>query len=133
MADRRAIEPESLSTPDRPWSHGVLAEGRPLHVSGQTAIDADDTVLYPGDLERQFERVLENLERVLEAAGGTLGEIADITIYVTDVETWRAEDVGEIRYDYLEAPYPCSTLVEVNALARPGLCVEAEATAYLGE
>lgn len=132
MAERRAIEPDGLSTPDRPWSHGVLPTGRPLYVSGQTAVGPDGSVVHPDDLEKQFERALENLERVLDDAGGTMGALTALTIYLTDVAEWRERDVGETRYDYLEEPYPCSTLIEVSGLARPEFLVEVEAVAHVG-
>lgn len=122
-----------MSTPDRPWSHGVLPVGRPLYVSGQTAVGPDGAVVHPGDVRKQFVRALENLERVLEGAGGSMGDLTALTIYVTDMAEWRGRNVGEIRYDHLEEPYPCSTLIEVSGLARPDFLVEVEAVAHVDE
>jgi len=133
MGSDDAIEPDAVPTPERPWSHGRLPTGRPLYISGQTPVDADGNVVHPGDLGAQFKQALHNVDRVVTAAGGTTADLTKLTIYVTDIATWRAHDIGQRRYDYLEKPYPCSTLVEVSGLAQPEYLVEIEGVAHLDE
>lgn len=133
MSNQRIVEPETLPTPDRPWSHGRLPTGRPLYISGQTPVNADGHVVHADDLGEQFERALRNVGRVVAAAGGTMADLTSLTIYVTDMAAWYADDVGTRRYDHLESPYPCSTLVEVTRLADPDYMVEVEGVAHLDE
>jgi enamine deaminase RidA (YjgF/YER057c/UK114 family) len=50
--------------------------------------------------------------------------------FVTDIglrkEVWRA------RHQFFSGDYPCSTLVEVSALATPELLVEINAVGFIG-
>ena len=74
--------------------------------------------------------VLGRIKQVLEAAGGTMNDVAKLTIFVTDIrnntEVWRA------RREFFADPFPASSLVEVRALARPEILLEIEAIAHLG-
>jgi enamine deaminase RidA (YjgF/YER057c/UK114 family) len=45
-----------------------------------------DTGLVPDDLERQTRLMFLNLQRVLEAAGATLGQVAKMTFWVRNAE-----------------------------------------------
>ena len=131
---RRQVTPAGMVDPDGdlgvPYSQGTLVDGT-LFVSGQTATGADGEVSPRGDLEGQFRRALENVERVVEAAGGSMGDVVECVIYVTDMAAWRSGDASDVRREFFEAPFPSSTLVEVGALARPGMLVEVKATAVL--
>lgn len=131
MSNERVVEPDTIPTLDRPWTHGRMPTGRPLYISGQTPVDVDGTVVHAGDLGEQFEQTLRNVRHVVTAAGGTMADLARLTIYVTDMATWRARDVGDRRYDHLVAPYPTSTLVEVTGLAHPDYLVEVSGIAHL--
>ena len=54
-----------------PYSQGIRAQGF-LFLSGQVALDPATGKLVDGDIRVQTERVLKNLEAVLEAAGSSL-------------------------------------------------------------
>jgi enamine deaminase RidA (YjgF/YER057c/UK114 family) len=56
--------------------------------------------------------------------------VVKLTIYTTDIS--RRVEISAARREVLKAPFPCSTLVEVKALAAPGLMVEIDATALIG-
>lgn len=133
MTDERAFEPDDLPTPNRPWSHGYRPVGRPVYISGQTSVDATGTVVHPGDIRAQFEQALSNVERVMTDAGGTMADLTELTVYVTNMDAWREEDAGSVRYDFLEEPYPCSTLIAVSELARPEYLVEVKGVAHVDE
>ena len=60
-----------------------------------------------------------------------MADVVDCTVYVTEMDRWRAGDASEVRREFFDAPYPSSTLVEVGALARAGMLVEVKATAVL--
>lgn len=137
MSDRRTIDPDThpdpLETYGQPWSHGVLPSGSPLYVSGQTPVDERGEVVHHGDMRRQFDHVLENLLGVVAAAGGVPSDLTELTIYVVDMDRWHDEDVSEVRFDYLVEPYPCSTLVEVDALVHEAMLVEVSAVAHVDD
>jgi enamine deaminase RidA (YjgF/YER057c/UK114 family) len=85
----------------------------------------------PGDAAAQAEQVFTNLQRAVESAGGTLGDIIKTTIYVVDRD--HVEAVRSVRQGRFGDKPPASTLVIVSGLAGPDLLVEIEAVAYLGQ
>jgi len=109
------------------WSN-CLRLGNEIALSGMTAAPAtrDGKVL---DTYSQTLVVLEKVRALVEAAGGHLGNIYKLVIYVTDIADKDA--VGRARRAFFRTPYPCSTLVEVRALVFPDLRVEIDAFARL--
>jgi NAD(P)-dependent dehydrogenase (short-subunit alcohol dehydrogenase family) len=135
MSGRLAvINPEELGAP-RGWSHGMLAQagGRTLFIAGQTARDGSGRVP-AGDFVSQFDRALGNVLVVLRQAGGEPGDIGRFTIYVTDMEQYRAslKPLGEVYRRRMGTHFPAMALVEVKSLVDPQAAVEIEATAVLG-
>src|SRR3546814_10003539 len=66
----------------------------------------------------------------MEACGGKADDIVKVDIFVTDIK--RRAEVWKARAELFSGDFPVSTLVEVRALAAPGLLVEVEAVAILG-
>lgn len=75
----------------------------------------------------QATSALGKIKALVEAAGGTMADIAKLTIFVTDIT--KRPEIGEARRNFFSGDFPCSTLVEVSSLADPGLLVEIEALA----
>lgn len=128
------INPRDLGSRPRGWNNGMLApaEGRVLFVAGQTARDADGTVPPLGFVE-QWGPCLENVLRVVRAAGGTPSDIGRMTIYVTDLAAYRAhrKAIGAIYRQYMGKHFPAMALVEVAGLVDDHAMVEIEATAVI--
>ena len=99
-------------------------------VSGQAAIDQDGHIVGVGDFDAQAEQVFRNLTRVLEAAGSGLDRVVKVTIYLTDIGNFPK--IVDLRGTWFTPPYPADTIVEVSALALPGLEIEIEAIAVTG-
>ncbi|MEK6346474.1 MAG: RidA family protein [Burkholderia sp.] len=121
--------------PGATWSNALVI-GDEIVMSGMTAHPA--TLAAAGGLSTYAQTlvVLEKIRALVEAAGGDLGCIYKLVVYVTDIAD-KAE-VGRARREFFAsraaqgAPYPCSTLVEVSGLVFPELRVEIEACARLG-
>ncbi|ASU36859.1 translation initiation inhibitor [Herbaspirillum sp. meg3] len=108
------------------WSN-CLVIGNEISMSGMTAHPASrNSVL---STYEQTLVVLGKVRDLVEAAGGTLGSIYKLVIYVKDIAD--KDEVGRARRDFFKAPYPCSTLVEVSGLVFPELTVEIDAFARL--
>jgi len=122
------INPPGLSTPTT-YSHIVKAGGI-LYIAGQVGTDAQGKIVGAGMTE-QLEQVLKNLQIALKSQGADFSHVTKITIYVTDVDAFRAPDAAAMRAKYFGANRPASTLVGVTRLASPDLKVEIEATAHL--
>jgi len=104
-------------------------EGKVLHVSGQVAQDATGSVMGKGDIRAQTRQVLENIRTVLASAGGTMDDVARVTVYVTDMS--GLAQIHEVRGQYFRRPYPASTLVEVKRLVKPEYLIEIDAVAVI--
>ena len=80
--------------------------------------------LVAGDFEARARRVFENLKAVAEAAGGTLGQIVKLTIYLTDLDNFAT--INSVMAEYFDEPYPARAALGVATLPK-GADVEAEA------
>ena len=112
------------------YSRGVRT-GNLLFISGCTARGTDSQ---GQPLMDQLRVTLDRITRIVAAEGGSPGDIVKITTYVTSIADWRAiaSEQQFLFNEYFKGEYPANTLVEITALAEPGLDVEIEAIAELG-
>lgn len=115
--------PQAIGT----YSQAVRA-GSTVYLSGQIGLDPATMQLVDG-IEAQVHRVFANLAAVCAAAGGGLGDIVKINLYLTDLTHFAK--VNEIMAQYFSQPYPARAAVGVASLPR-GALVEADAVLVLG-
>lgn len=82
-----------------------------------------------GDIQTQTRQALRNLEQAMRAAGGSLANVAQMSIYLTD----RADSAGmnAVYTEFFAPPYPCRATVVVKELLSPGVRIELVATAVI--
>ena len=80
-------------------------------------------------ISAQIHRVFQNLQAVATAAGGTLGDVVKLNVFLIDLGHFAK--VNEIMAEYFTAPYPARAAVGVAALPR-GAEVEADGVMVLG-
>lgn len=100
-----------------------------LFISGLAPIDASGAVVGGSDAVAQTEQIFRNMRLVLDQAGADISDVLKVTIYVTDMAD-RAR-INPVRERHFGVTRPASTLVEVSALAFPGMKVEIEAVVGL--
>lgn len=122
------VNPPGLGTPQA-YTH-VVKVGKLLFIAGQVGTDATGQIAGPG-MKEQLERVLENLKIALASQGADFRHVAKITIFVTNLDEFRAPGMAELRAKYFGEHRPASTLVQVVSLANPAFKVEIEAVAAL--
>ena len=112
---RRIIATDLAPKAIGPYSQAVAAGGA-VYLSGQIPLDPATMQLVEGDITVQARRVFENLKAVCEAAGGSLDQLARVTIFLTDLGDFAA--VNAVMAEYCREPYPSRATVQVSALPR---------------
>ncbi|MGI9044278.1 MAG: RidA family protein [Gemmatimonadaceae bacterium] len=101
-----------------PYSQGTIAGGF-LFSAGQIALDPATGQLIDGDIDAQTERVMENLQEVLDAAGSSWTEVVKTTVYLHDMAHFPR--VNEIYGKWIGEARPARSTVQVTALPRGAL------------
>lgn len=110
-----------------PYSQAVSAGGF-LFLSGQIPLDPVTGAIVSGGIDAEAQRVLDNLDAVLGAAGASFADVVRTTIYLVDLSHFAA--VNEIYGRRFAAPFPARSTVQVAALPR-GAKIEIDAIAVL--
>ncbi len=131
----RLSHPEGLLQQEE-YSPVASATGsRFVLLAGQASVRASGEVTAP-DLAGQVHTSLQNIVTGVEGAGGTVRDIARLTIYVVN---WN-QDMADALFEGLAraqasdgyaSPLPPITVIGVQALWTPDLLVEIEAIAVL--
>ena len=119
------ISPESLAKPGGHYSHAVVAGGL-VFVSGQLPIAPDGAKLNAASFDEQARQVLFNVELALVAAGSSVAQLAQVRVYVTDIDNWPA--FNTIYAQWAGASRPARAVVPVSQL-HFGFLIEVEAVA----
>ena len=123
MPKRQEYRVAGLNEPISHYTDAVRF-GDTLYISGLAPLDARSN-LVGEDAAAQTEQIMRNMALVLDQAGATFADVLKVTVYLTDISD-RAE-INPVRQRHFGAARPASTLIEVSALAIPGMKVEIEA------
>lgn len=108
-----------------PYSQAVVMNGF-VFASGQIALDPATGAIVPGGVAAETERVLQNLEAVLLAAGASFASVVKTTIYLTNLGDFQV--VNEIYAKRFQKDPPARATIQVSALPK-GAVVEIDAIA----
>ena len=102
----------------QPFSWMVRSNGFLFTAHGPVRPDGSiDT----GPIEQQARLTLANLKRAVEAGGCTMDDVAQVLIYMTDVNDMPIID--HVYREFFQAPYPNRSSMGV-ALVVPGMKIE---------
>ena len=123
--------PDGWSRP-KGYSNGMVGRGRLLTVGGQIGWTHDE-VFEALDFVGQWRQTLENVKAVLLAGNATPEHLTQMTIYVTDMVSYRSAltELGQIWRDVLGKCFPSMALVGVTSLVEPQALVEIAAIAII--
>lgn len=125
------VNPPELGRPSG-FSHAVIGEGRTVFLAGQTALDASGRIVGDG-VVAQFEEALGNLLTALRAAGGEPEHLASLTVYIVDMDDYRARagDIGQVWKRLVGRDYPAMAGIGVARLWDAEALVEVQGFAVL--
>lgn len=115
------------------FSQGIILPGnaRILLIGGQNGVNAQGEVVAKGDVAKQTEQALANLQTVLAAAGGRLEDLVKVTIIMQqDIDLNAAFGAWMAVWGKRTNP-PTVTALRVAGLANPDFLIEIEAQAAL--
>ena len=127
------VQPEGW-LPAKGYENGVVTRGRTLYVAGQVGWN-EQHEFTARDLAGQFCQALDNVLAVVRAAGGGPESVVKMTIYVTDLDAYRASQraIGAAWRERFGKHFPVMALVGVSGLVERDALVEIETTCALGE
>jgi len=122
---RRAVSTTAAPGAVGPYSQAIVTDDL-VFCSGQVGLDPATGEIVSGGVEAEAERVIRNLEAVLDAAGCTLADVVKTTCFLADINDFQ-------RFNAVYAPFwpdppPARSTFQVAALPR-GARVEIEAIA----
>ena len=111
-----------------PYSQGIIAGGF-LFSAGQIPLDPVTKQIVEGDIVPQTQRVMQNLQAVLAAAGATWKDVVKTTVFLQDMADFPR--MNEVYSSIMGEARPARSTVQVAGLPR-GVRVEIELVAHLG-
>jgi len=128
----RFLNPPGLFQPSTFSQIATVREGRLVLISGQTARDAQSSIVGRDDMKAQTQQVFENLKVALAAVGADFADVAKLTTYVVNLKPDDRLMIADAIGKYFPAGRrPAHTLVGISALAVEGLLIEIEAIAVI--
>jgi enamine deaminase RidA (YjgF/YER057c/UK114 family) len=128
-APRRYLKRDAAQA--RAYSQAVVTEGgRIVWLAGQVATADTAGRSLTGDFDGQVREVFARLGQTLTEAGGALGDMVTMTVFITDARL--GDRFTQLRKEIFGDNFPASALISVAGLARPELLVEVQGIAVLG-
>lgn len=95
-----------------PFSDGIVA-GNTLYVAGQEGTD-DSGKLAAGGIGAETKAALDNIEKVLKAAGFELKDVVSVTVYLSDIHDFA--DMNKVYKSVVPDPKPARATIQAAAL-----------------
>jgi 2-iminobutanoate/2-iminopropanoate deaminase len=136
MADTTAAEPirqylKREGAQSRAYSQAVItAGGRTVWLAGQVGAADGSGRSLAGDFDGQVREVFSRLGQTLAEAGGNLGDMVTMTVFITDAR--HGDRFTQLRKEIFGDNFPASALITVAGLARPEILVEVQGVAVIG-
>lgn len=131
----KIINPKSLVVPSG-YSHGVESSGgRTIYLAGQISMDRQGAVVHEGDIVKQFDQALNNLQETLRAGNAEMTDIVKLLIFVKDKRMYQKHlrEIGAVYRSYFGKYFPSMSLVEVSSLFEDGALIEIEGIAVVND
>jgi enamine deaminase RidA (YjgF/YER057c/UK114 family) len=129
------LNPATLHQPGTYSQMAIASGARTVYLSGQLSVDTSGNLVGGDDLAAQTEQAYLNVAAALKAVGGSMADVAKLTVYVVAWSPDKLKAFGAgIRSAAVKGgfdPRRTMTLLGVASLASPEFLVEVEAIAVL--
>lgn len=117
----------------RAFSPGVITEGgRIVWLAGQTATRDEQGNDISGNFEAQANTIFSLMDKTLHKAGGSLANLVTMTVFINDPR--HGDKFVELRRQkFPDGNFPGSALITVSNFARPGMLIEIQGIAVIGD
>jgi 2-iminobutanoate/2-iminopropanoate deaminase len=122
---RQVIATDNAPGAIGPYSQAIRL-GNLVFTAGQIPLDPATGKLVEGDIAAQTERVLQNLQAILEAAGSSLDRVVKTTCFLVDLDDFAA--FNEVYARFFGENRPARSTVQAGRLPG-GANVEVECIA----
>jgi reactive intermediate/imine deaminase len=112
------------------YSEAIRAGGQ-VFVSGMTGVKPGTQEIIEGGVGAQTRQTLENIRTLLQAAGATMAQVTECTVFLVDMADYAAMNRAYIEF-FPTAP-PARATLAVTALPRPAARVEIKCSAVVPE
>ena len=111
---------QSVNTPAAPAAIGPYSQaircGDMLFVSGQIPLDPDTGAVVADAIDAQTDRVMKNIQAVLQQAGLSFDHVVRTTVYLKDLGDF--EGMNQVYATYVASPPPARSTIQVARLPR---------------
>lgn len=94
----------------------AIKAGNTIYTSGVVSYDLEGNCFGRGDFLAQLDKCFDNLKKILEASGATMADIVQLNIFVTDIEFFHIDGLGELWAKYLAPAFPPNAGLQVAGL-----------------
>ncbi len=95
-----------------PFSDGIIV-GNTLYIAGQEGSD-DSGKLAAGGIGPETTAALDNIEKVLKAAGFELKDVVSVTVFLADIHEFP--DMNKVYKSVMPDPKPARATIQAGAL-----------------
>ncbi|MDF5712452.1 MAG: RidA family protein [Rhizonema sp. NSF051] len=127
---RRVIHTERAPAPVGPYNQAIAASGQMIFVAGQIPLDPSMGVIVgEGNVTKQTEQVMANLEAILTASEATFDDVVKTTVFLADMNDFAAMNAVYAKF-FRDDTAPARACVQVSRLPKDVL-VEIECIAMI--
>ena len=123
-----------IKTVDAPDAIGTYSQAvkvdKTVYISGQIPLDPKTMEIASGGTKEHINQVINNLQAIAKASGGSLKDIVKLNVFLTDLNDFAL--VNEVMANHFTEPYPARAAIGVAQLPK-GVSIEMDAILYLDD
>ena len=116
--EKKVICTNHAPAPVGPYNQAIAATGQMIFVAGQIALDpGSGAIVGEGDVVKQTQQVMTNLEAILDTAGASFNQVVKTTVFLADMNDFAAVNGIYAKY-FNEDKAPARACVQVSRLPK---------------